>query len=192
MFIKYTGILIGAYLLGSLSLSILVSGALFGKDIRTEGSGNAGATNMARVFGWGAGLLTLAGDAAKAVICMVVGNKLGGELGLALAGMGCIFGRGVSARCAAEQKGLVRLPVGRCRHHRFDGPARPVCAADRAGGVQHVALHLAAPRQYQTSDRRNGAGLQGAQKGKSGMTIPARSRGRVLYIFLTFPDKIGI
>lgn len=92
MFIKYTGILIGAYLLGSLSLSILVSGALFGKDIRTEGSGNAGATNMARVFGWGAGLLTLAGDAAKAVICMVVGNKLGGELGLALAGMGCIFG----------------------------------------------------------------------------------------------------
>ena len=92
MFIKYAGILIGAYLLGSLSLSILVSGALFGKDIRTEGSGNAGATNMARVFGWGAGLLTLAGDAAKAVICMVVGNKLGGELGLALAGMGCIFG----------------------------------------------------------------------------------------------------
>ena len=65
MFIKYAGILIGAYLLGSLSLSILVSGALFGKDIRTEGSGNAGAPNMARVFGWGAGLLTLAGDAAK-------------------------------------------------------------------------------------------------------------------------------
>ncbi len=92
MFIKHAAIVIGAYLLGSLSLSILVSGLLFGKDIRSEGSGNAGATNMARVFGWGAGLMTLAGDAAKAVVCMVAGNALGGELGLALAGMACIFG----------------------------------------------------------------------------------------------------
>lgn len=92
MYIKYAAIVIGAYLMGSLSLSIIVSGALFGKDIRSEGSGNAGATNMARVFGWGAGLLTLAGDAAKAVVCMVAGKALGGELGLALAGMACIFG----------------------------------------------------------------------------------------------------
>ena len=92
MIIKYAAILIGAYLLGSLSLSIIVSGALFGKDIRTQGSGNAGATNMARVFGWGAGLLTLAGDAAKAVVCMLVGKALAGDVGLALAGMACIFG----------------------------------------------------------------------------------------------------
>ena len=92
MIIKYAAILIGAYLLGSLSLSIIVSGALFGKDIRTQGSGNAGATNMARVFGWGAGLLTLAGDAAKAVVCMLAGRALAGDVGLALAGMACIFG----------------------------------------------------------------------------------------------------
>ncbi|MCR5576916.1 MAG: glycerol-3-phosphate 1-O-acyltransferase PlsY [Oscillospiraceae bacterium] len=92
MIVKYAAILIGAYLLGSMSLSILVSGALFGKDIRTQGSGNAGATNMARVFGWGAGLLTLAGDAAKAVVCMLVGKALAGDVGLALAGMACIFG----------------------------------------------------------------------------------------------------
>ena len=56
------------------------------------GSGNAGATNMARVFGWGAGILTLAGDAAKAVICMVLANLWIGDVGLALAGMGCILG----------------------------------------------------------------------------------------------------
>ena len=92
MIVKYAAILIGAYLLGSMSLSIIVSGALFGKDIRTQGSGNAGATNMARVFGWGAGLLTLAGDAAKAVVCMLAGNALAGDVGLALAGMACIFG----------------------------------------------------------------------------------------------------
>ena len=92
MIFKYAAILIGSYLIGSLSLSILVSSALFGKDIRSEGSGNAGATNMARVFGWSAGLLTLAGDAAKAVVCVLVGKALAGDVGLALAGMGCIFG----------------------------------------------------------------------------------------------------
>ena len=92
MFLKYAAILIASYLIGSLSLSILVSSALFGRDIRSEGSGNAGATNMARVFGWGAGLLTLAGDAAKAVVCVLVGKALAGDVGLALAGMGCIFG----------------------------------------------------------------------------------------------------
>ena len=92
MIVKYAAIVIGAYLLGSLSLSIILSGSLFGKDIRSEGSGNAGATNMARVFGWTAGLLTLGGDAAKAVICTLAGKALAGEMGLALAGMACIFG----------------------------------------------------------------------------------------------------
>lgn len=90
--ILYPALLVGSYLLGSLSLSILLSGAIFGKDIRGMGSGNAGATNMTRAFGWSAGVLTLAGDALKAVICMLVGNALAGELGLALAGVGCIVG----------------------------------------------------------------------------------------------------
>ena len=92
MMLTYLGILIGAYILGSLSLSIIVSNRLFGGDIRGMGSGNAGATNMARSFGWGAGLLTLAGDAAKAAIAMLAGNALAGDMGLALAGVGCILG----------------------------------------------------------------------------------------------------
>ena len=89
---KSIAIFLGSYVLGSVSLSILVSKLLFGHDIRSKGSGNAGATNMARVFGWGAGLITLGADALKAVICMVVGNALLGDLGLALAGLGCIIG----------------------------------------------------------------------------------------------------
>ena len=88
----YPAIFLGGYVLGSLSLSIIVSSRLFSADIRSMGSGNAGATNMARVFGWGAGLLTLAGDAAKAIISMLVGNALAGDMGLALAGIGCILG----------------------------------------------------------------------------------------------------
>lgn len=88
----YPVIVIGSYLLGSLSLSVILSGSIFGKDIRSMGSGNAGATNMARMFGWSAGLLTLAGDAAKAVIAMLVGNALAGDIGLSLAAAGCIVG----------------------------------------------------------------------------------------------------
>ncbi len=89
---KCIAIFLASYVIGSLSLSIIVSKSLFGGDIRSKGSGNAGATNMARVFGWGAGIVTLCGDALKAVICLVAGNYLLGDLGLALAGMGCIFG----------------------------------------------------------------------------------------------------
>lgn len=89
---KYLVILAGSYVVGSLSLSILASRLFFGGDIRSRGSGNAGATNMARVHGWGAGLLTLAGDALKAAACMLAGNALAGEIGLCLGAGGCILG----------------------------------------------------------------------------------------------------
>ena len=85
-------ILIGSYLLGSTSFSILTSKLLFGGDIRSEGSGNAGATTMARVHGWGAGLMTLAGDAVKSAACMLAGKALFGEIGLCLGAAGCILG----------------------------------------------------------------------------------------------------
>lgn len=44
-------VVVAGYLLGSLSISILLSKNLLGRDVRRHGSGNAGATNMARVFG---------------------------------------------------------------------------------------------------------------------------------------------
>ncbi|MBQ9687398.1 MAG: glycerol-3-phosphate acyltransferase [Oscillospiraceae bacterium] len=90
--LSYFALFAGAYVLGSASLSIIVSNRLFGGDIRRMGSGNAGATNMTRVFGWGAGVLTLCADAAKAIICMLIGQALFGDVGLAFAGAGCIFG----------------------------------------------------------------------------------------------------
>ena len=82
LFWKYAAIAAGSYAVGSLSLSILTSKLFFGGDIRARGSGNAGATNMARVHGWGAGLVTLAGDALKAAACMLGGKALAGEIGL--------------------------------------------------------------------------------------------------------------
>lgn len=83
---------LGGYLLGSVSLSIFMSRHMYGGDVRTHGSGNAGATNMARVYGMMAGVLTLAADMVKAAVSMVVGYLLLADLGLALGGAGCILG----------------------------------------------------------------------------------------------------
>lgn len=55
----------GAYLLGSLPPAVWISKYAFGSDIRTHGSGNAGSTNMYRVFGFKAGLATQLLDVLK-------------------------------------------------------------------------------------------------------------------------------
>lgn len=80
------------YLLGSLSSSVLLSIKAWGGDVRKKGSGNAGATNMARVYGWAAGILTLACDMAKAGLSVWIGWKLLGDWGLAAGGMACMVG----------------------------------------------------------------------------------------------------
>jgi len=54
-----------AYLLGSISFAVLVVRLWTGKDIRTEGSGNAGATNVLRAHGKRLGLAVAALDIAK-------------------------------------------------------------------------------------------------------------------------------
>ena len=65
-------LLAGAYLLGSVSSAIIVC-RLFGlPDPRTEGSNNPGATNVMRLGGKPAALLTLAGDVLKGVLPVVL------------------------------------------------------------------------------------------------------------------------
>lgn len=80
-----------AYLLGSLSFSIILS-RMLGRDIRQQGSGNAGATNMTRVFGWAAGVATLVFDVLKAVAAMLIGRALLGDVGICLGGIGSMVG----------------------------------------------------------------------------------------------------
>ena len=60
-----------AYLVGSISFSIIISKKMAGFDVREKGSGNAGATNMLRSVGKKAAALTLLGDALKGVIAIV-------------------------------------------------------------------------------------------------------------------------
>lgn len=81
-----------AYLLGSLNFGIIVSKKKFGQDIRSFGSGNAGLTNMHRVYGKEGALLTLAGDIGKQVASVVIGAVLASQEGAYLAGLFCILG----------------------------------------------------------------------------------------------------
>lgn len=61
-----------SYLIGSINFSILLSRAVGGKDIRTSGSGNAGATNMLRTYGKKMGVITLMLDILKGVVCVLI------------------------------------------------------------------------------------------------------------------------
>ena len=80
------------YLLGSISIAILISRHVFHQDVRQSGSGNAGATNVARVFGLGAGVLTFLGDFAKTLLAAWLGSLLGGVIGSCLGAAFALIG----------------------------------------------------------------------------------------------------
>lgn len=65
-------VVLSSYFIGSVSSAVIISKLMSGKDIREEGSGNAGATNMLRVHGKGAGALTLVCDILKGVIAILL------------------------------------------------------------------------------------------------------------------------
>ena len=90
--VKYLIIAAAAYLLGSLSFSIIVCRLTTGKDIRTYGSGNAGLTNSFRTMGASKTLLVLLGDTAKAAVSVWLGGYLAGMPGKLCAGIFVILG----------------------------------------------------------------------------------------------------
>ena len=79
---------IPAYFLGTFPTALLVARA-GGHDVLAEGSGNPGASNVARLMGWKWGLLVMAGDLAKGAIAAGVG--------LAVAGRGAAYVLGILA-----------------------------------------------------------------------------------------------
>lgn len=83
---------IAAYLCGSIPTGVLLTRRL-GIDIRNTGSGNVGATNVARTAGKKVGLLTLLGDALKGLIPVVLVRMLGlGEFTVACAAVAALLG----------------------------------------------------------------------------------------------------
>ena len=108
-----------AYLLGSISSGILLTRGT-GHDIRSEGSGNTGASNALRVFGVRIGLITFVCAVLKAVAAVLAGQALAGEYGGMLAGLFVIIGhnwpvffgfrggKGIACSCAVV---LFNFPI---------------------------------------------------------------------------------
>lgn len=92
---SFFGMLLAAvigYFLGNIQTAIIISKLAFHDDVRKHGSGNAGSTNMVRVFGLKPGLLTFAGDFLKAAIGVLVGRLLCGQLGGYIGGLFVVAG----------------------------------------------------------------------------------------------------
>ena len=77
MVLRIAALAIG-YLFGTFQTGYIY-GKLKGVDIRNYGSGNTGATNSLRTFGWKGGVITFVGDCIIAILAIVVVKLLFGE-----------------------------------------------------------------------------------------------------------------
>src|SRR6266852_3007151 len=68
-----------AYLLGSIPFGLLLTRLFGGGDVRKSGSGNIGATNVARVAGTLPGILTLLFDVAKGAAAVWLAGRVSNE-----------------------------------------------------------------------------------------------------------------
>ena len=105
------------YLLGSISFAIIVSKLIYNDDVRKYGSGNAGMTNILRVYGKKAAAWVLLGDFSKGIAAVMLARLLfswlqvgfmdGGYIGGLFALLGHLFplyfgfrgGKGVLTSC---------------------------------------------------------------------------------------------
>lgn len=88
------GFIILGYFLGSIPFGYLLVRITGGGDIRFQGSGNIGATNVARTSGWSAGAATLLLDAAKGFLAVwLTAHFTGGNIRIMMfAGLAAILG----------------------------------------------------------------------------------------------------
>ncbi|WP_391559655.1 glycerol-3-phosphate 1-O-acyltransferase PlsY [Robertmurraya sp.] len=86
------GLLIIAYLLGSIPTALFVGKWLFQVDIRTLGSNNPGATNTIRVLGKKAGIIVLLVDVGKGALATYLPLLLHSNLDPLYAGLIAVIG----------------------------------------------------------------------------------------------------
>lgn len=72
-------LIVFGYLMGSVPVGFIL-GSRSGIDVRAVGSGNVGATNVARVVGKRQGILTLIADTAKGFLPVILAMQLGASL----------------------------------------------------------------------------------------------------------------
>lgn len=91
-----------SFLIGSIPWGLVISRLLFKKDVRNEGSGNIGATNVMRTVGKKGGALAFLLDGGKGVLCgffgyllarsMLASGYANGCVALCVAFLGCVWG----------------------------------------------------------------------------------------------------
>lgn len=90
-----------AYVLGSIPFGVPITRLIAGKNVREQGSGRTGSTNVVRSAGWPAGLLTGALDILKGGLAVNLPLLLTPELGMlplaqALCGIAVVVGHNYS------------------------------------------------------------------------------------------------
>ena len=85
-------LIVAGYLAGSMPFGYWLVRVTKGADIREAGSGNIGATNVWRVYGWRYGLPVVLLDVAKGFAPALVGILLDGDLAGVLAGGAAMLG----------------------------------------------------------------------------------------------------
>ena len=73
----YIAIAIIAYAIGSINFSVIFSRKFAGVDVRENGSGNAGTTNMLRTVGKKAAVITLVCDILKGIVSILIALLIG-------------------------------------------------------------------------------------------------------------------
>lgn len=111
-----------AYLIGSISFAVIFTEYFSKFDVRKKGSGNAGTTNVLRVAGIKAGVLTFLCDAVKGAVACLIGKYFFSLafndpktvlLGAYLCGFACMLGHAYplffdfkGGKCAATSVGI--------------------------------------------------------------------------------------
>jgi glycerol-3-phosphate acyltransferase PlsY len=80
-----------SYFIGTISPAIIL-GKLYGVDVRGSGSGNAGTTNVLRVIGKKAAVITLTVDIAKGFAVVAFAKSFGGDAFAMICGIAVLCG----------------------------------------------------------------------------------------------------
>lgn len=90
-------LVVAAYLCGSIPFGVILTRLFVGVDVRKVGSGNIGATNVARAGGRKVAIPVFVLDVAKAVVPILVGRRLlagvpGGDVWMAVVAVAALSG----------------------------------------------------------------------------------------------------